>query len=174
MLPSAQAGWTCLQVLDLAPASCRGVERSIPIMTTDDGVGSRTIIAETTSPLSGLIQVCQAMMRKAFLSPPHLSAGIGVTCRWPTCVTDSSPKPYLNHQSACSGNIQGDNRLRYVIVMHRLQDALPILMSSFLRSALRRSCLWQGLQYIQSIVCWTCSSSCIITGKRNVKARLRI
>ena len=39
-----------------AESISRGVERSIPIMTTDDGIGSRTTIAEAVSTLSGLIQ----------------------------------------------------------------------------------------------------------------------
>ncbi|KAK9819283.1 hypothetical protein WJX74_000127 [Apatococcus lobatus] len=70
-------------VLELAPASCRGVERSIPIMTTDDGIGSRMAVAAVTSALSGLIQVedvtlkaqegsPQTFRRMVFASTPNL------------------------------------------------------------------------------------------------------
>lgn len=42
-------------VRPLTPANVRGIQNAVPIMTTGDGVGSRRILEETESDISGYI-----------------------------------------------------------------------------------------------------------------------
>ena len=38
---------------ELAPESCRGVERALPFLTADEGIGSRVVLETTDSAITG-------------------------------------------------------------------------------------------------------------------------
>ena len=41
------------QVAELAPESCRGVERAVPFLTADEGIGSRVVLETIDSAITG-------------------------------------------------------------------------------------------------------------------------
>lgn len=41
------------QVAELAPKSCRGVERAVPFLTADEGIGSRVVLETIDSAITG-------------------------------------------------------------------------------------------------------------------------
>ena len=45
--------WRLLQVAELAPESCRGVERAVPFLTADEGIGCRVVLEAADSAITG-------------------------------------------------------------------------------------------------------------------------
>ena len=77
-------------VLPFAPAAARADEKSIPFMTTGDGVGSRVLIAEVDSQLSGRMMARQQPAAVNVTDPAtYCSAPRSTACarRPPACAS---------------------------------------------------------------------------------------